>query len=235
MSVLLSDEHEDHRLARLAATWPEKARAIGIKDQETYDQATKMLLGIKALRAEIEDHHKPMIEAALRAHRAAIAARKRLELPLEEAEKILKSGILTWHAAQEKIRRELEAQARLEAKRRAEEEALELAIQAESQGMPAPDVEAILEHREPLPIPAVAPTYEPAAGISTRTTWQAQVVDLKELALAVGQGKAAINLIEPNMTALNQMARAMQGNLNLPGVKAVPSIQVAARATRKEN
>jgi hypothetical protein len=64
-------------------------------------------------------------------------------------------------------------------------------------------------------------------GGSFRVTWSARVVNLKALCLAIGTGKASINLVEPNLPALNKLAIALNENMNIPGVEAVKETGMA--------
>src|SRR2546428_259100 len=159
---------ENTELERRALTWPEKAKQTMIEDQVTYDRASAMLLGIKDLRRDIDLHYDPLIAKAYAAHKATVAAKKKIEAPLAEAETILKTGISRWHAEQERARQELERKAREESEHLAEEIRLEMAVQAEESGAPAEVVQEMLESSISLPAPVAAPTYQKADGISTR-------------------------------------------------------------------
>lgn len=213
-----------------ALSWPDRARKITIADQQSYSLAASLLLDISALAKRIQDHHKPIKDAAYAAHKAAVSAEKRLLDPLEDAKAILKRGIAAWEAEQERIRRELELKAQEEARRQEEEMRLELALQAEALGADAATTDEILATPVPVVAPVIAPTFERQSGISTSQRWRAEVTDLKALCRAVAAGQASIEFVQPNLVALNALARAMKSTLNVPGVRAVAETTVAARA-----
>lgn len=220
---------ELQELETRALSWPERAQGIAIRDQVSYQTAANLLLDIAALKKEIVSHHEPIKKAAFEAHRAAVAAEKRLLDPLQQAETILKRGIGAWEMEQERIRLEEQRRAEEETQRAEEQLRLEMAAQAEDEGAPPEVAEQILQTPLPIPKPVVAPTFNRVAGVSTRQNWRAEVTDIRALCKAVAEGRASVQFVQPNLPALNQVARAMKETFNIPGCRAVPDTTVAAR------
>lgn len=216
-------------LEQQALTWPDRAKAIAIKDQATHDMATGLLINITDLEREIIAHHKPIKDSAYAAHKTAVAAEKRLLDPLKEAKQILSLGITTWETEQKRIQAENQRKAEEEARRIEEEARLQLALQAEEMGASEETTKEILETPIPVERPVVPQTFQRTAGVSTRQTWKAEVTDLKALCRAVADGKASIEFIQPNMPALNGLARALKSTMQIPGVRAVPETGVSVR------
>jgi hypothetical protein len=155
------------QLTQKALTWPEQARGIAITDQATFDRAQEMLLGIRDLRKEVENTFGPICKKAHDAWKEATGQRKRADDPLEQAEQLLRPKITGYIQQQERIRLEAERRAReeaarqareaeearqaeirrqeAEAKRLAEERALADAVQAEAEGAEPEEVSAILD------------------------------------------------------------------------------------------
>jgi hypothetical protein len=78
---------------------------------------------------------------------------------------------------------------------------------------------------------SVAPLNPKVQGITYRDNWKAHpTVDVKALAAAVAAGTVPVTFLIPNMTAINQFARATQGAQPVPGVKFFNDRQIAARA-----
>jgi len=215
---------------RTALTWPEKARAVVVKDQESYNYAANTLIEIARMEKKIKEHHEPIKTAAFNAHKVAVATEKRFLDPLNEAKIIIKRAIGTWEIEQEKIRADTERKANEETRRLEEEERLRLAVEAEKQGQPEAIVEKIIDTPKPIPITTVAPTFRRVDGVSTRETWHAEVIDIKVLCQAVIDGKAPIESVQANMALLNSMARTNKASLSIPGVRAVKDIGVTARS-----
>lgn len=222
-------ENTVKKLEEKALAWPERAAAIIIRDQDTYDQAAELVVQIVGLRKQVVDHHKPIKEAAHLAHKAAVDAEKKLLEPLQHAESTIKRAIGEWDAEQQRRRRE--EQERLEAvQRKADEEArLALAAEAEANGATEETVSEILETPVVAPVAVATPTYQRANGVATQQRWRAEVTDIKALCRAIADGKASLNLVQANMPALNSMARAMRQTFNIPGCKAVAETAVAVR------
>lgn len=83
---------------------------------------------------------------------------------------------------------------------------------------------------EAAPVVVTAPTQvEPkkTAGAAIKTTWKAEVFDIVLLCKHIVDNPGARNLVEPNMTALNGMARSLKEGFSMPGVRAVSDKQVA--------
>jgi NAD dependent epimerase/dehydratase family enzyme len=215
-------------LERRALTWPDRAREITVKDQESYDRAAESLKAIKELRAEIEDTFGPVVKRAYETHRAAVAARKKVEEPLEQAERILKGSIGIY--SQEQERKRLEEQRRLqeEAEARAAAEREQEIEDAEAAGADAVEVRTIAERALNVAPVIAPPTVQQAAGIGQRDNWKAQVIDLKLLVAFVAKNPQFLNLVEPNQVAINTMARGLKSAMAIPGIKVwnEPSVSV---------
>ena len=248
-------ENTEQQLQTQALTWPEQAQAITVADQQTYDQATDLLKGAALLEKEIKNHYGPLKQAAHEAHKKITAAEKTILEPVQRAGTILRGSIGKYVQEQERIRREAERAAREEAirlererlaeearvceerRRKDEEERLAAATEAESFGASEDEINHILEsepaEEEYIPPPQIiipkVQTYQKAAGMSTRETWHAEITSIRVLAYAIGTGNAALNLILPNMAALNGLARSLKGAMNVPGVKAVAETTTAVR------
>lgn len=171
-------------LQREALTLVEQASALVIHDQESYDGAVEFTRIVKELQARAEAHHRPMIEAAHKAHKAGLAALASIQDPLVKAEFAVKRKVGAFLAEQQRVRRTAQAQeeadrqaAQLEqirleslaradaetaaaaindaARRKAEEKQESDARLAEAQGATAAEVRAILE--APLDVAVVEP------------------------------------------------------------------------------
>lgn len=60
--------------------------------------------------------------------------------------------------------------------------------------------------------PMVTPKIQSPKGITVRTTWYAEVVDIKKLIDAVAAGKVVNTVLQPNQVALNRMAALIHDN-----------------------
>lgn len=135
--------------------------------------------------------------------------------------------------AAERDRLAREEAARLQAKAaestsRAEAQALEQrAHEVQQQG--AAEAATLRDTADIVTAAPVAVMAPKAAGISTRETYKAEVTDKQKLVAYIAAHPDFLNLLDVNATALNQMAKALKSNLNLPGVRAYPDRGIAAR------
>lgn len=222
----------DPRAAELevtALTWPEKAKGVTIADQTSYDQACEMILAIKGLRNEAEEHHRPIITSAHQTHKLTLAALAKVDTPLAEAERILKASIGGYEQEQRRIQADLERQAREKAEREQAEQLEAQIEEAEAAGASQEEVLAIIEQPMVAPAPIVPQVHTAAKGVSTSKTYKAEVFNLRDLCRAIADGKQPTTLIEANMPALNGIARALKGQMSVPGVRAVEVTNVSVR------
>jgi len=203
-----------------ALSWPQKAKAITIVNQESYNLAAGLLINIADLEREIIAHHKPIKDAAFAAHKAAVAAEKKLLDPLTEAKGIIKRGIGVWEMEQERIRQEEQRKAAEEARKREEEARIALAIEAEKQGATEETVEEIIQTPIPMVAPVVAPTFKRAAGVSARQAWKWRLVD---------ENKVPREYLIIDEKKINSIVRAMGAKANIPGIEVYPEIITAVR------
>lgn len=215
-----------------ALTLTAQAKRIVISDSVDHALACETLRGVVAMRKQISDTFGPMKEAAHKAHKAVIEQEKRVDGPLAEAERYLKVGIGSYQAAEEKKRREeetkLQAEAQRiadqEAKRAAEELALQDAIEAEKNG-DKKGAEAILANPLPVIPKFVAPvvlqkTVVKQEGISSRRNWKFRVVN---------ESLIPREYLKVDDIKLGQIVRALKETTRIPGIEVYPEENVAVR------
>jgi hypothetical protein len=98
-----------------------QARALTIQNADDLAKGREFILAVKEMRKKIEDHHRPIIDAAFRAHKVAMGKMKELLEPLDAAERIVRNASDHYLTEQERLRREeqrkREEEARLEVER----------------------------------------------------------------------------------------------------------------------
>lgn len=194
-----------------------------------YEGAVAALKNVKGRYNELDEREKTItkpINDSLKAIRDLFRGPKDL---LQKAEAALKRGILTYQ--QEEERKRQEAQREAERAAEAERQRLaKLAVKAEERGDTAKAEQ--FQERAAVVVPPIVQSEKPkVAGIATRKDWKAEVTDLSALIKAVAEGKAPARLLKVDSTELSKMARAMQADLNLPGVRTWAEDVLAARAS----
>ena len=213
---------EVEKLEETALSWPAQAAEVNIVDQDSYDEAAILITKIVSLRKQVVAHHKPVKEAANKAHKEACAAERRMLTPLSQAETTISNALLKWDREQKALQEAEQKRLQDEARKREEEARLEIAAQAESEGAPDEVVQEILDTPTIVPSTVIAaPTYAKASGLSTRILYSAEVTNIRVLCAAIAAGTAAETLVQPNEVALNGLARCMKDSFRVPGCKLV--------------
>jgi hypothetical protein len=219
---------------------------IAITDQASLEAAVEDRAEIKRRLARIEELLGPVCDATYKAWKTSVAKRDGLKAPFLEADKAYSRAMGAYEQAQARLRqeaaeREQRERQRLEAEERqrvakeqqrlladAEEQRLTEAALAEARG-DTETAERLIEAPIPVPVVLARPVFVPvapappkpaAAGLSFRDNYSAKITNLMALVQAVAKGAQPITLVEPNMPALNQMARALKDAMNIPGVEA---------------
>jgi hypothetical protein len=200
-----------------AQTWPDKARALTICDHGSRDKASEALRAINALKAEVETVFGDLVRKANEAHKAAVAARKKVEEPLLEAERIIKRAALDFDSEQERLRLEEQRKLQAEEDRKAELQRQRDLKALERQGASKRELKTVAAQ------PIIAPTvYVPpkiAVDEGTRDNWNVEVVNLGLLIQFAAAHPEHTNLLVENATALRSMARAQKAMMKIPGVR----------------
>lgn len=204
------------------------AQTFKIATTAQYEEAGDRLKGVKALMQKIDATFDPHIKRAFDNHRALVAEKKTHQGPLQAAEALLKRAVLSYQQAEEQKRREAEARAQEQARK--EREKLEAQAARAAERGKVEKAEALQVAAASVIAPTIANTTPKIAGISTRTSYRAEVVDKMELVKAVAAGTVPLNALDANMPFLNNQARAMKDTLAYPGVKVVQETGLASRS-----
>jgi hypothetical protein len=218
---------ESAPVVQQALAFPDQARALRISDATTYQTACEFLKGVKALRGKIADTFGPHITRAHDAHKSLIASKADAEAPLAEAERVVKAALIAFDQAESKARQAEVLRLQAEA-RRQELERRTADAQALMDAGECDEAQALLESDLNVAVVAIAPATPKISGISFRESWSANVEDIVALIQYVAQHPQFVGLLQANQPALNAQARSLKQQMQIPGVKAVCTRDVAA-------
>ncbi len=216
-------------LAQQVPGWEHIARTLEVVDQPSLQRAGNYIQAVKALEQQADEVFDPIIRKAHEAHREAIAQKRKITDPLVQAETALKSKMGAYLEQERQAREEEERQLRAEAERMAAEQREAEIEQAEAAGASREEISVLAQAPVYVP-PVVRPAAPKVAGLSSREIWRAEVTDLIALVRHVAQNPHLVNLLQPNMVAVNSMARAMRGSMNLPGIRPIRDNGIAVRS-----
>ncbi len=200
------------------------------------DDAKKAVMDLFRKPVEILSQAELVLKNSIVNYQEEQARIARLEQQKQaEAQRIEREALeAKARAAEEAARKEaeeLQRKANEAAKNGNEAEAQKMAEQAQlafQTGQAQANVIAQEASAMNAPVTVAAPSK--VSGISMRETWKAEVTDKEALVKFIATNPHLLNLVDVNNSAVNQMAKAMKGNLNIPGVRAYAEKSVAARA-----
>jgi phage recombination protein Bet len=192
------------------------AQSFAIDSSDAFLSANEELKAIKAKFKQIENKRQelkaPVLEAG---KRIDDMFRPALET-LKQAELACKKSMGAWQDEQDRIRRAAEAKAR---------EEFEKAERARLKALEKGDEKALAKAEERIAEAAAAVAVVPetpvARGFYQVEVWSAEVVNFPELVAAVAKGKSIFDFLMPNQKKLDDYAKAMNGEFNVPGCRAV--------------
>ena len=201
-----------------------EAQLAVVESQETYDAGAEAAKKIRNIRKFFSGLLDPIIKAADLSHKVALESKKSVDQPLVNAELIWKQKLSGYEVQQRQIEEETRRRKDAEHEQRQREMAEAMAADAAQKGATKAEVAAIKEEVVSEPPPPVQSTFTRSKVVSSRVTWEAEVVNFKELVKAVAKGEVGLNVLKVNQSALNSLAKANMQQLNVPGVKAVKRV-----------
>lgn len=202
------------------------SQTIEVSNQEQYHAAEHNLAEIIAKKKELNELRLSMTRP-LDASKKQIMDFFRMPVTaLEGGERVLRQVLTDYTTEQE--RKAAKKQAEIDERARKEKERLAKQADKAEQSGKVEKAEALREHAETVTPTQVAPAVQKTR-TTTRTTWTAEVVDIRAVLQGVLDGKIPEAAIGVNMPVLNKMAVALKDQLNYPGVKAVAKKTTVAK------
>lgn len=208
------------------------AREFAITSPEKAQEAANELQNVHEMKKRIVDHFEPMRKTSYEAYQAVLTSKAEYLRPLETAEKILKSKLGGWQAAQDALREaEMKAaQEKAEAEARAKREAEAKAMQDQAAAAKrAGDVQQAAELRTAakelkaapvvVAVDAVAPVVKPT-GVSTTYSYD---FEIDNVALIPRE------YMVPDEVAIRRVVKALKEKTNIPGLRVVRKPMVSVR------
>jgi len=239
-NAVISLEQEDE-LKKTRELVAQQVVDVKVIDQASYDAAAKFSEDIKRRIKDIENLFGPLKKKANEAHKAITTKEKECLAPLMLAFANVEGARSKWF--EDQLRKANEAKRLKEEQERkiieAEEEAERLrqeadeATQDRDQDVTDQTEQAALDAQEEVDDlkaeveePVVTdPIEEVAAPVATSGTvvnrpWKGRVTNMMDLVKAIAGGKASVNLVTINQSALNSLAKIEKDTLSVPGIEA---------------
>ena len=208
---------------------------IDVADEETQGQMGDLVKMMNHRRKKLEDKRVSLVKPLSKVVSEINAMFKTPRDRIDEIVSMAKKKMNNFARAQQLIADEAKRQEREEAEReRREAQELAAALNEKAGVEAAPIVEQITEAAEAKVEEAAAPAKVVASrgqesSVITTKTWKAEVLDIVELAKAVGEGKLPPHVLEPNMTALKDISRESKTARDVFGVRFYQDVTTQVR------
>lgn len=218
----------EQELASVSNPILETAQSFVIDSPVMYEMAADELKTIKGQFKALEEKRKAITGPMDTAKKQVMDLfRKPLEA-LEQAENLIKRTMLAYQ--QEQRRLEVEAQRKINEAAEIERKRMEEQAQAAEKTGDVAAAVALQTAADMVVAPVVQIAPAKVSGISTTTRWSAEVTDKVAYIKHVMEHPELLDTVEISMKPLNQMATALKDKLNLPGIRAVATESMSARA-----
>lgn len=171
-------------------------KSLTVRTAEDYKAAASVRQKIKDMMKKVDASFDPIIASCYAAHQKAIAQKREIYAPLENARKAIKAAMGVYDAEQARIA--------AEAKKVLEESMKEEL--GDTTCLPPVDV------KKDVPKVAGGPVFQ--------TIWKAKIVDFPSLIAAVAAGMVPEEALLPNTAWLRKQAVAQHEKMNIPGTQA---------------
>jgi hypothetical protein len=196
----------------------EQEKTLKITDKISYERVCESLLRNKDMQKKIDEVFDPIIEAANKSHKTALAQKKKFKNPLVELEANQKFQITTFLQAEETKRKAEEDRLRKLAEQAAEEARLAEAIQLEEEG-DTEGAQVVLDEVPAYIPPPIVPKLATGQGIAMKTNWKFRVVDPAQIPR---------EYLTPDMVKIGGVVRSMRDSVKIPGVEIYSENSIAA-------
>lgn len=206
-----------------------KNLAAAINDESSFQEAGSLMRMLKAQIRDVEAKLDPFVKAAHASWKTAVAERDKYIKPLNSALDALSVGMVEHKKRMDAIAERQQREAEALARKQAEDLRLEQAQAAQDSGDKARAEELLAA--PVVPVPVVVPVEKPKAeGIGFRENYSVRVDDVRTLVKEVYEGRQPLVALLPNEKYLNEQARSLKKEYNIPGTTLVVTMGTATRA-----
>jgi len=206
-----------------ALTVEQQAEAVQIATNSDFENAATILKSIKNSKQKFIDFFAPAKAATNAAHKAVVSNEKACITPCDKAESIIKRKMLTYSQKIEAERRATEEAARQKAQEESDRLLAEAAKAEKSGDSMATTVNMAMAEQVSGFSPTVHTTI-PKSGVSTKKLWKVRVTDEKVIPAYVN----GICIRPVDERAIMQLHR-LNPNVEIPGVTFFQTEQLAVR------
>ena len=207
-----------------ATTLEQQAQAYTITTNDDYEQAAGFLKRVKAAKKQVEDYWREPIQKAFEAHRALTAKRQQMIGVCDSAEKVMKRKMLSYSQKIEAERRAAEEAAR----KKAQEESDRLLAEAAKAEKSGDTMQATVNMAMAEQVSSIKPAVHVAApkvtGVSKKKVWKCCITDSSKVPVAV----CGVCIRPIDTKAVMQLHR-LNPSIGIDGIEFYQDEQIAVR------
>ena len=207
-----------------ATTLEQQAQDYQIATNDDYEQGAEFLKRVKGTEKEVKSYWKPAKDAAAKAHKEICQKEKAMLSICESAEKILKGKMLSYSQKVEADRRAAEEAARKAAQEESDRLLAEAAKAEKSGDSASATVNMAMAEQMENVKPAVQVAAPKVAGVSKKKVWKCCITDSSKVPVAV----CGVCIRPIDTKAVMQLHR-LNPNVEIPGVTFFQTEQLAVR------
>lgn len=195
----------------------DRANALAILDDMTYEIAGQLLVGVKGWRKAWAAYWKPTKQKIDAAKKDILDKERDGDIRVAKAEEIIGGKINVYRAEQDRKKRELEAKLQAEARKQAEDEQMAEAEYLDALGEKEAAEKVLDRPVEPVPV-FLGRSTPKVTGLSFRPNWKFRVIDAD---LIPREYLLPDDPTDPEgYPKIGKIVRDMKGQTNIPGIVA---------------
>lgn len=204
-----------------------QAESLIIDDEESYTFAANFGRTIKQKQADVTAFFKPLKQAADAAHKAVCDREKEVLIPLQNAEKTVKNGMVAYQAIKEQERKRKEEELRRQLWEEGQKK-LEEAARLEAEGKKEAAADMMIEAEvmdNASTVATVLPFTQKTEGVSVKKDWTIELIDANQVPIAFN----GFILRPVDMAAVKRLVKENKGAIDIPGIKITETPNIALR------
>lgn len=204
------------------------AQGVIVYDDASYAAAAEITKKIKQMQKKVKDYWEPLRVSAKRTYDDVLGKKKAMIEPLDEAEKIIKGKMAGFVKQKEMERRAQEEALRRAAQAEADrklEEAVKLEANADTEKAEAAMAEAEVYDDAASGVVVVSSTPK-VDGVSTSKTWKITGIDITKVPVTFN----GVQLLKVDEKEVMRLIRATKGQIQIPGIEYTQDISVSIRS-----